>query len=322
MQCKKYLFLLLLLGAGIHLGFAQGAAVTRGAKLSARSARQAAALPKKVGRAALSNPEHRDWLRQTERLSQLLDRKIHQQVIKTKGHLAGGLYPNTAGGWKKLATNIPGFEPNWPAALEAYAQRHNGADFFDDIQAQISALYPNARFSAAFVASFDEVLLLERAVRMPSVPLKEALENGLDKLSALNMPGYAAVMVDNGSHKLRDILILDIKKERVISLHQSQGRALARLAAKRRQAWREKHPQLAARLDKQGFALDAKRVMITKDGITWAPLPHGEIRRNLVYAWEWGWYAQFKHGSWQVEGFAEKKGDPLQLQVPALKVVF
>ena len=173
-------------------------------------------------------------------------------------------------------------------------------------------------------AVVEEYLIkyLKTAISDKGLNEKEALENGLDKLSALNMPGYAAVMVDNGSHKLRDILILDIKKERVISLHQSQGRALARLAAKRRQAWREKHPQLAARLDKQGFALDAKRVMITKDGITWAPLPHGEIRRNLVYAWEWGWYAKFKHGSWQVEGFAEKKGEPLQPQVPALKVVF
>ena len=322
MPAKKSFFVLLFVMMFSGLLSAQGLAVSQGAKrLGAKAARQAAALPK-AGKAALSNPQHRQLLRRNERLEQVLDKKARSARMKTNGHLAGGLYPNTAGGWNKLETDIPGFVRSWPKALDNYAKQHNGADFFEDVQSQILAMYPKAKFSAAFVASFDEVLLLGRAVRMPSVSLPQAIENNLDKLSALHMPGYAAVMVDMGAGQLRDILILDIKNERIISLNQSQGRALARLAAKRRQAWREEHPKLAARLDKQGFALDAKHVLITKDGITWAPLPHGEIRRNLVYAWEWGWYVQFKHGSWQVEGFAETKGAPLQQTVPPLRAVF
>ena len=318
---KKYFFAFLFTSLLLQPAFAQGGGMKRVAqKLSARAARQEAALPK-AAKAALLNPQHRRYLRMDERLNQILDDKARSSRKKNQGHLAGGLYPNTAGGWKHLETNIPGFVSSWPKALEAYSKRHDGAEFFDDVQPQITAMYPHARFSAAFVASFDEVLLLERGVRMKPVSLPQAMEE-LDKLSCLHMPGYAAVMVDNAGKKLRDILILDIKGERIISLHQSQGRALARLAAKRRQAWRKEHPKLAARLDKQGFALDAKRVLITKDGITWAPLPHGEVRRNLVYAWELGWYASFKPGTWQVEGFAEKKGDILRQSVPALRAVF
>lgn len=323
MCIKKYIsvFICMLLCGGTV--WAQANVAKQGAKrLSAKAARQAGAL-NKAGKAALSNPQHRALLRREERLEQILDKKVRSARIKTNGHLAGGLYPNTAGGWDQLETNIPGFVRNWANALEKYSNRHNGADFLQDIQTQILAMYPQARFSAAFMASFDEVLLLGRGVRMPSAPLPQAIEDGLGKLSVLpNMPGYAAVMVDMGGNKLRDVLILDLKQERVISLNQSQGRALARLAAKRRQAWRKEHPKLAVRLDKQGFALDAKNVLITKDGITWAPLPHGEIRRNLVYAWELGWYVQFKHGTWQVEGFAETKGAPLQQTVPPLKAVF
>lgn len=321
MWIKKYIFVFICICLCAGGGWAQANMAKQGAnRLAAKAARRAGVV-NKVGKAALSNPQHRALLRREERLEQILEEKVHAGRVKNQGHLAGGLYPNTSGGWKKLETNIPGFVFSWPKAMKAYSKLHNGAEFFADVQPQISAMYPNAQFSAAFVASFDEVLLLERGVRMQGVSLPKALDR-LDELSCLHMPGYAVVMVDNGAKKLRDILILDIKGERVISLHQSQGRALARLAAKRRQAWRKEHPKLAARLDKQGFALDAKRVLITKDGITWAPLPHGDVRRNLVYAWEWGWYAQFKHGTWQVEGFAEKKGDLLQKSVPALKAVF
>lgn len=317
-MCKKCLCLMFCLAfcsAGL---WAQSGVVQQGAKrLSAKAARQAAALPKKVGKAALSNKANRNLLRREERLNQILDKKIKGARIKTNGHLAGKLYPNTVQDWSKLATDIPGFVKSWPQALDAYEKAHNGANFFEDIQAQIKALYPQGRFAAAFVASFDEVLLLKRAVRVQSTSnLAQAIEAGLDDLAYLHMPGYAAVMVDYGGKTLRDVLILDIQKERVISLNQSQGQALARLAFERRQAWRKAHPRLAARLDKQGFVLDEKHWLITKDGITWAEVPHGEIRRNLDYAWKQGWYAQFKHGSWEVEGFSEVKGGPLQQKVP------
>ena len=314
---KKYLGLICCLAfcsAGL---WGQGNVVKQGAKqLSAKASRQAAALPKKIGKAALSNKAHRELLRREERLNQILDKKIKGARIKTNGHLAGKLYPNTIQDWSKLATDMPGFVASWPRALDAYENAHNGANFFEDIQQQIALMYPQAGFSAAFVASFDEVLLLARSPRMKATDLATAVEKGLDDLAYLRIPGYAAVMVYGQSQKLRDILILDIKKERVISLNQSQGKALARLAFERRQAWREQHPKLAERLVKQGFVLDTKNWLVTKDGITWAPVPHGDIRRNLEYAWLQGWYVQFKHGSWEVEGFGEVKGGPLQQKVP------
>ena len=194
---------------------------------------------------------------------------------------------------------LPGFEMDWTVALEQYAQNHDGRNFFEDMMPVLQSIYPGARFTPQYAGSFADVLAFSRQPGHTGVRLGKALLKAWQNANLPeHMPGFAVVRVEGKGNRPKDVLILDIAQEKAFSLFKSQGFAVAQEYKSIRKSWARWHKKAARRLQEQGFVINERKNLISKDGVIWADLNTLPNKQALLYAWKNGFHVRFERSGW------------------------
>lgn len=210
-------------------------------------------------------------------------------------------------------SSLPGFEEDWTLALQQYSKLHWRQDFWGDMQAALSILYPGARFTPLHAVSFADVLAFSRQPYQKGVRLSKGF---LAKWNEKNVPphfaGFIVLRVEGKYSRPKDVLILDIKEEKIYSLFKSQGAAIAREFMQRKQAWARRNKEMSKRLQRQGFVIDEEKNLISKDGVSWTDLNTLPNAACFWYVWKNNLKVKFNRGSWS--------GQVLQVENTSLPV--
>lgn len=293
MNRKIYLFIFTLFVCAGPV-FGQGSFIKKGVKIIFPKERPA--VSGTLGYAAVHDKMQRDILRDLHGLDAVLKGRARSSLLNWYGSNTQDMP------FLLNDTYLPGFEEDWTLALESYANSHSGNNFFEDMQLVLARMYPGGRFTPQYAVSFEDVLSFSRLPSQKGVKLgKEFLAAWQDKNIPAHLPGFAVVRVESNKSRPKDVLILDIEREKVYSLFKSQGRGVAQEFNSRQNAWAWWHKKAAQRLKQQGFVINEKKNLISKDGVFWTNLNDLPNALALLYAWKQGYKVKFKHGLWSGE---------------------
>lgn len=287
---KKNWFIFVLMVGSLPV-YGQGNLLKNGVKTILP--RQRAEVSHALGFAAVNNNTQRMVLQDLHGLDGIL-----------KGRARGSLLDNRLDNYEGksfwlMDSALPGFETDWTRALEQYSQYHGGSNFFEDMMPVLRSIYPGARFTPQYAGSFADVLAFARQPGYTGVrPGKELLKAWKNAAPPEHMPGFAVVRVEGKGSRPKDVLILDIAEGKAYSLFKSQGLAVAQEYESRRQSWARWHKKAARRLKEQGFVINERKNLISKDGVIWTDLNTLPNASCFWYVWKNGLKVKFNRGSW------------------------
>lgn len=255
--------------------------------------RQQAEVSKALGFAAVNDKTNRAILQDLHGLAEILKGRAQGCLLDWRMDNKEGV------SYWLLDSALPGFEEDWTLALEQYAKKHEGSNFFEDMIPVLSSIYPGARFTPQYAGCLADVLAFSYLPPQKGLRLgKQFLAAWNDKNIPAHMPGFAVVRAEGKGNRPKDVLILDIAQGKAFSLFKSQGFAVAQEYESRKQSWARWHKTAAKRLKTQGFVINEGKHLISKDGVTWTDLNTLPNAACFWYVWKNGLKVKFNRGSW------------------------
>ena len=212
--------------------------------------------------------------------------------LKTPGFFADSFSVQ----WKEYSQHSPFLQKDWSHWLE-------------------NSFEPGTKFEGSFVPSIKNILEIASRPVISGMSAKEAVEQAF--LSAKkNQYGFLVVAVEGNSKRPKDVLVMNLKENRWMSLNRSRGQALAKNFGPLIQMFHRENLYLSTVLGKQGVLArivedPVARVEVSFNGLVWTKYPiYSPVGRDLLLA------AQHQllitaNPETKVFQFAIKEGDPV-----------